>query len=58
MLNDPNAYDIWTLWRATDRRFLPSQIMAEPEALLSDMITLDSVYEAIKEAAKDDGKND
>jgi hypothetical protein len=32
--------------------------MAEPEALLSDMITLDSVYEAIKEAAKDDGKND
>jgi len=26
--------------------------MSEPEALLSDMITLDSAYEAIREAAQ------
>jgi len=30
--------------------------MEEPEALLSDMITLDSVYEAIKEAKNDADK--
>lgn len=29
--------------------------MDEPEALLVDMITLDSAYESIKEASKKDG---
>lgn len=57
-LSDPDrSYDIWTLWRATDRRFLPSQLMNEPEGLLMDMLTLDGIYEKIKEAAngtKDD----
>jgi len=31
---------------------LPSQLLDENEALLSDMITLDSAYEAVKEANK------
>jgi hypothetical protein len=57
-LNRPDiAYDIWALWMATGRRFLPSQLMEEPEDLLSDMITLDGAYQAIKEkynANKDD----
>jgi len=37
------------IWRALDRRFLPSQIMNEPEALLVDMITLDGAYQAVKD---------
>jgi len=55
-LNHPLAYDVWVLWRATDRKFLPSQIMEENEALLNDMITLDSVYEAIRK--KHDANSD
>lgn len=48
-LSKPYSYDIWVLWRATDRRFLPSQLMQEDESLLSDMLLLDSAYEAIKD---------
>jgi hypothetical protein len=51
-LNHPQAYDVWVLWRATDRRFLPSQLLQENDALLMDMITLDGAYEAVKEATK------
>jgi len=47
-LNNQDAFEIWTLYRAFDRRFLPSQLLAEPEAWLSDMLTLDSALEAIK----------
>jgi hypothetical protein len=53
-LNHPSAYDVWVIWRALDRRFLPSQILDEPEDLLTDMITLDSVYNAIQERTKKD----
>lgn len=49
VLNNPEAYDIWILYRALNRRFLPSQILEEREDLLTDIITLDSAYEAIKE---------
>ena len=49
-LNCPDiAYDVWALWVATGRRFLPSQLLEEREDLLSDVITLDGVYEALKE---------
>jgi hypothetical protein len=51
-LHNPEAYEIWTLWRALDRRFLPSQIMAEPQSWLDDMLTLDGIYETLKERAK------
>jgi hypothetical protein len=44
----PEAFDVWTLYRAFDRRFLPSQLLAEPESWLSDMLALDSALEAIK----------
>jgi len=51
-LRNPEAYEIWVLWRALDRRFLPSQIMAEPQSWLDDMLTLDGIYETLKERAK------
>jgi len=56
-LNHENAYDIWVLWRATDRRFLPSQLLEEPEAMLADMITLDGAYEAIKDKYNGDKRD-
>jgi len=56
VLNDESSYDVWAVWVATGRRFLPSQILSEPEALLTDIVTLDSLYHAIKERA-DGNKN-
>jgi len=55
-LSAPYSWDLWVLWRSTDRRFLPSQLMQEDYNLLSDMIQLDSVFEKMKEsyAKKDD----
>jgi hypothetical protein len=52
-LNHPLvAYDIWALWVATDRKFLPSQLLQEPVGLLDDMLLLDSVYATIQEQYK------
>jgi len=41
-------WDIWTLWRATDRKFLPSQLMNEPERPLRVMLELDGAYSLIE----------
>lgn len=41
-------WKLWTLWRATDRRFLPSQLLNEPERPLHVMIELDGVYSLIE----------
>lgn len=54
-LNYPESFDVWVLWRALDRRFLPSQIIAEPVAMLEDMLTLDGLYEALKPKEDDNG---
>ncbi len=43
-LNDLEAaWPIYQKWVATGRRFLPSQLMAEPTALFDDVLTIDSV---------------
>lgn len=50
-LNDPdNAYDLWAVWHGLEKRFLPSQLINEPEADLEDVMTIESVYQAIKES--------
>jgi hypothetical protein len=36
------------LYRAFDRRFLPSQLLQENESWLADMLALDSAMEALK----------
>jgi len=57
-LNNPVlAYDVWVLWMATGRRFLPSQLLAEPTALLDDVLQLDGLYNSLKEL-QDANKND
>lgn len=52
-LNDPANYEIWVRWRALDKQFLPSQVAAENNALLDDILTLDAAFEAIKRSLKD-----
>ena len=39
---------VWTRWRATDRKFLPSQLMAEPDRPLSVILELDGIYALIE----------
>lgn len=56
-LYDTRSYDVWTLWVATDRKFLPSQLMDEPEAILSDILTLDNIFEHIRKTANDTANN-
>lgn len=41
-------FEVWTIYRALDRKFLPSQIMAEPMKPLSAMLELDSLYAIIE----------
>lgn len=54
-----NFWEIWTLWRATDRRFLPSQLLAEPQRPLLVMIELDGVYALIeRQIAKQEKERD
>jgi len=48
VLNHPEAFEIWELYRAFDRRFLPSQLLQEPDSWLSDMLTLDHLFESMK----------
>lgn len=60
--NDLDYYwNLWTLWRGTDRRFLPSQLLAEPERPLRVMLELDGIYAIVErqiakqEKAKENG---
>jgi len=39
------AYDVWVKWRATDRRFLPTDLRRQPEPLMSNILYLDSIFE-------------
>lgn len=40
-----DAYHTWVLWRATERRFLPTDLRRQPEPLMSNIIYLDSIFE-------------
>ncbi len=45
VINDlETAWPIWRVWRATGRRFLPSQLLAEPQWLLDDILAIDAGY--------------
>jgi hypothetical protein len=39
------TYDVWVKWRATDRRFLPTELRRQPEPLMSNILYLDSIFE-------------
>ena len=46
-------WELWTRWRATDRKFLPSQLMAEPDRPLAVILELDSIYALIEKQVLD-----
>lgn len=48
VLNHPEAFEIWTLYRAFGRRFLPSQLLNEPASWLDDMLALENLFEALR----------
>ena len=50
-LNDlETAWPIYQKWIALGRRFLPSQILAEPTALLDDILAIEFVSWQLKES--------
>lgn len=38
---------IWIRWRATERRFLPTELRKQPDTLMDDILYLDSVFDAM-----------
>jgi len=40
-----DTYDTWVMWRATERRFLPTALRRQPEPLMSNILYLDSIFE-------------
>lgn len=52
--NSDKSWIIWTWMEATDWRFLPSQLMNEPEWLMQDLFTISAEKRRIEELL--DGK--
>lgn len=42
-------WDLWVRWRATEKRFLPSQLLNEPDRPFSVLIKLDSIYAMVEQ---------
>jgi len=51
-------YPLWLWWWATDRKFLPSQLMAEPYEPFSVILELDSYYYRVSEQLKKEPAED
>jgi hypothetical protein len=45
-------FPLWRLWRATGKRFLPSQLMGEPAEPLAALLEMESYFQMI--ASPDD----
>ena len=37
----------WLQWRATDRKFLPTELRRQPDTLMNDLLYIDSVFDAM-----------
>jgi len=47
-LNNPElAFDIWVMWRADERRHLPSEYLSEPTLLFDDVMQIENIYNAL-----------
>lgn len=40
-----DAYDMWLKWRATEKRFLPTELRRQPQPLFDNMIYIDMLFE-------------
>jgi hypothetical protein len=54
-------YELWTIWAATDKRYLPSQLIPELQAgygrILTGLMTMESLYAKIKAQLKKNNPN-
>jgi len=46
-------YTLWMFWRATGKRFLPSQLLNEPLRPLEVMLTLDGLLSKIEQQKRE-----
>jgi hypothetical protein len=54
-LNNPEvAYDVWVMWRADDRRHLPSEYLQEPTLLFDDVMQIENIYNALRKSTNGD----
>jgi len=42
-----DIYPTWLQWRATDRRFLPTELRGQPQFLLDGLLYIDGIFEKI-----------
>jgi len=40
-----DVYPTWILWRATERKFLPTDLRKQPEGLMEKIVYLDGLFE-------------
>lgn len=54
-------YELWTIWAATDKRYLPSQLVPELQAgygrILTGLMTMESLYAKTKAQLKKQNPN-
>lgn len=47
-----DVYPTWLQWRATEKKFLPSDLRRQPQKLMDGVLYLDSLYEKIEDQIK------
>jgi hypothetical protein len=39
------VYPLWVLWQATGKRFLPNQLLEQPQVLTDQLLYVDSIFQ-------------
>jgi len=42
-----DVYPTWLQWRATEKKFLPTELRRQPQRLLDGVLYIDSLFEKI-----------
>lgn len=42
-----DIYPTWLQWRATERRFLPTELRGQPQSLLDGLLYIDAIFEKL-----------
>jgi hypothetical protein len=40
-----DAYPTWVQWRATEKKFLPTELRKQPGTLMDDILYIDSIFD-------------
>ena len=44
-----HVYPVWLQWRATEKRFLPTELRRQPQQTMDGILYLDSLFEKMVE---------